>query len=396
MKNANNWKNDQYGGRKGSSTDHVLIGIWDKILTELDNNSKAVVISAIDFSKSFSRCSFQEILQSYQKLGISNWGLQMHAAFLTNRRMRVKVGNVLSNEHEVTGGAVQGSIIGVMDHNAVLEDINDDIEDQDLFKYIDDLTMNEDIEKEIPILTDGNTHYFRHPIMQRSFDKLGEKCEEKGLKINERKTQLLTISTARNKNQAWLKLKDGTTLNSSEDLKLLGFMFGEEPTVNKQIEYLVNKAASRSFVIRYLSSVQINKTRLTNVYCSIIRSILEYSSVTFGPRLPAYLSNMLENVQKKCLRSIFGQKLSYTELLSESGLDTLEKRRNTALTKFAQKASNNPQFLHWFPKTSNRSSQRVGKPFHESFARTDRLLQPSLHNEAETKRLPRRTQTGLG
>ena len=107
---ANNWKGDQYGGKKGSSTDHVLVGLWNKVLTGLDNNSKAVVVSAIDFSKSFSRCSFQEILKSYQKLGLSNWGIQMHAAFLTNRRMRVKVGNVLSNEQEVTGGAVQGRL----------------------------------------------------------------------------------------------------------------------------------------------------------------------------------------------------------------------------------------------------------------------------------------------
>ena len=124
---AGNWKTHQYGGKKGSSTDHVLVGLWNKILTGLDANSKAVVVSAIDFSKSFSRCSFQEILISYQKLGQSNWGIKTHAAFLTNRRMRVKVGNILSHEQEVTGGAVQGSILGVMDHNAVLEDINDDI-----------------------------------------------------------------------------------------------------------------------------------------------------------------------------------------------------------------------------------------------------------------------------
>ena len=152
-------------------------------------------------------------------------------------------------------------------------------------------------------------------------------------------------------------------------------MFGEDPTV----EYLINKAASRSFVIRYLAGVQVDKTWLTNVYCSIIRSILEYSSVTFGPMLPAYLSNMLENVQKRCLRSIYGQKLSYQELLDLSGLDSLEQRRARAITKFAQKSANNPQFQHWFPKTSNRSSLRVGKPYQEEFTRTDRLYYSPIY-----------------
>ena len=38
--------------------------------------------------------------------------------------MKVKVGNILSDPIPVTGGAVQGSILGVLDHNAVLEDID--------------------------------------------------------------------------------------------------------------------------------------------------------------------------------------------------------------------------------------------------------------------------------
>ena len=54
----NNWKKSQFGGRKGASTDHVLVSLWDRILTGLDKGNKAVVLSGIDFSKSFSRCSY--------------------------------------------------------------------------------------------------------------------------------------------------------------------------------------------------------------------------------------------------------------------------------------------------------------------------------------------------
>ena len=99
-----NWKKSQFGGKKGISTDHVLISLWNKILTGLDNGAKAVVLSGIDFGKSFSRCSFQEILKAYARLGLSDWGLHMHAAFLEDRKMRVKIGNLLSDEMEVTGG----------------------------------------------------------------------------------------------------------------------------------------------------------------------------------------------------------------------------------------------------------------------------------------------------
>ena len=63
-----NWKSNQHGGRKGSSTDHVLIQMWDTILNELDqttNKPKAAVLCGLDFSKSFSRCSYQTICLLY-------------------------------------------------------------------------------------------------------------------------------------------------------------------------------------------------------------------------------------------------------------------------------------------------------------------------------------------
>ena len=69
-----NWKSTQHGGLKGSSTDHVLIEAWDRILRALDksNTNKAVVFTALDFSKSFSRCSHQEILIAYRDVGASS------------------------------------------------------------------------------------------------------------------------------------------------------------------------------------------------------------------------------------------------------------------------------------------------------------------------------------
>ena len=51
---SHNWKPDQFGGRKGSSTDHVLVSLWDRILNGLERGAKSVVLAAIDFSKTFS------------------------------------------------------------------------------------------------------------------------------------------------------------------------------------------------------------------------------------------------------------------------------------------------------------------------------------------------------
>ena len=41
------WKNSQFGGRKGSSTDHVLVELWDKVFTGLDNGNKVALLAGI-------------------------------------------------------------------------------------------------------------------------------------------------------------------------------------------------------------------------------------------------------------------------------------------------------------------------------------------------------------
>ena len=121
------WKHNQHGGRKGSSIDDVLVKLWERSMKALEptKDSRGVVLCGVDFSKPFSRCSYQQILVAYQKLGAPLWVINMHAAFLTNRAMQVKIWHVLSPQVAVTGGAVQGSILAVMDHNAVLEDVDD-------------------------------------------------------------------------------------------------------------------------------------------------------------------------------------------------------------------------------------------------------------------------------
>lgn len=77
---------------------------------------------------------------------------------------------------------------------------------------------------------------------------------------------------------------------------------------------------------------------LKTLYCSIIRSVLEYSSVTYDhSMLTKKQENDLELVQKKCLRCIYGYGKSYDKLLKESNLQPLKSRRQKMILRFAKK-----------------------------------------------------------
>ena len=102
----NYWKGSQHGGITGSSTEHVLIETWHKIQKSLDNNAnEAVIMTALDFSKSFSKCTYREILEAYSELNARQWLIDMHRAFLQEQTMAVKIGTKISDPIRITGGS---------------------------------------------------------------------------------------------------------------------------------------------------------------------------------------------------------------------------------------------------------------------------------------------------
>ena len=134
----------------------------------------------------------------------------------------------------MTGGAAQGSILGVLDHNAVLEDIDSDFSEP-AKKYVDDMTLGETSKKTSATVVDFNDETgkerlsFRARHTQKNLEILEEQCEIKGLKLNEKKSQLLSISAGRAETRSWIKTKDGSTIYSSPNCKILGFVFSQKP-----------------------------------------------------------------------------------------------------------------------------------------------------------------------
>ena len=77
-----------------------------------------------------------------------------------------------------------------MNHNAVLEDINDDMH-LEAEKYVDDLTVLETVRKEVPFLIeDQNTpvaKLSRARATERSVEILDDTCKRKNLKLKKRR-----------------------------------------------------------------------------------------------------------------------------------------------------------------------------------------------------------------
>jgi len=98
------------------------------------------------------------------------------------------------------------------------------------------------------------------------------------------------------------------------------------------------------------------------IYCSVIRSVLEYACPVWHPVLTSKLSKDIERVQKRCLRIIFPQ-LSYSEALDKSGLNRLDTRREEITKQIFRQIKSPTHPLHYLitpPKVS--SSQMILRP----------------------------------
>ena len=163
-----------------------------------------------------------------------------------------------------------------------------------------------------------------------------------------------------------------TRIDSSTNLKALGFIFNDSATVKPQVDALISKINTRTWTLRELANAGFTEKERLEVYKTMLRPIIEYSSVVYGPMLTQEQEDELERVQTRALKNIYGHVYSKRQLLEISGLESLGDRREKASLKFAQKLANNPRFSGWFPKKRSSSRQQIREEYVEYPARTDR------------------------
>ena len=119
--------------------------------------------------------------------------------------------------------------------------------------------------------------------------------------------------------------------------KLLGVYISEDLSWNVHIEHIVKKANKRLYALRALKKSGLTIKQLVEVYCSIVRSVLEYACPVWEA-LPKYLDDAIDSVQKRALCIILPN-CHYDEALIQSDITALSQRREKAWTNFIKRVS---------------------------------------------------------
>ena len=112
LKKQTKFNASQYGGIKGSGTDHFLTSAWNEIMIIFEDSNASASLVSIDFEKAFNRMSHPHCLRSLHLHGASAQIIKLVYEFLDERMMSVRIGEEMSGPRHAPGGSPQGSILG--------------------------------------------------------------------------------------------------------------------------------------------------------------------------------------------------------------------------------------------------------------------------------------------
>ena len=135
---------NQFAGRKGMGTEHLIVLMVDRVLKLLDTpGMSAVVMGAIDWKGAFDRLDPTVAVTKLIRLGVRPSLIPIIIEYLEERQMTVRYNSSWSKWHTLIGGAPQGSWLGQTAYIAASDDAASWMEDDERFKYCDDLSILE-------------------------------------------------------------------------------------------------------------------------------------------------------------------------------------------------------------------------------------------------------------
>jgi retron-type reverse transcriptase len=103
--------NQQYGFRKGRSTEFAIIEVIDKITKAIDQGKYTIGIF-LDLSKAFDTINHEILIKKLEYYGMRGIARKLFENYLGNRKQIVKYNRTRSAEAKITSGVPQGSILG--------------------------------------------------------------------------------------------------------------------------------------------------------------------------------------------------------------------------------------------------------------------------------------------
>lgn len=358
----------QHGFVKHRSTTTNLVW-YSSFFAHTLQERKQVDAIYTDLSAAFDKLDHRVAIAKLERLGFGGQLLNWLASYLTERSMRVKIGDQTSHPLRIVSGVPQGSHLGPFIFLLYVNDVNFLLKCSKL-SYADDFKLFQIITKHSDALN-----------LQQQVDTFADWCKLNGMVLNASKCSV--ISFTRKRSQITFDyMIDNVILKRDDCVKDLGVLFDSKLTFKNHISYVVSKASKcLGFLFRVTKHFK-NVHCLKALFCALVRSTLEYASPVWSP----YYQNStarIESVQKKFVRFALRNLpwhdpiylTPYNSLRQLIGLETLVVRRNVSKALFVADLIQNridcPAILQALDFNTSRRTFRSFSVFRLPRARTN-------------------------
>lgn len=278
----------QHGFYPGRSTTTNLAILTNFVAHSIEAGDSVQIVYT-DFSKAFDKIDHQKLILKLDRLNCNYLPTRWISSYLSDRKQIVSWDNFFSKQLSVTSGVPQGSHLGPLLFNLFINDVLSCFENSECLIYADDLKIYKIIKNSLDA-----------ELFQSDLDNFSNWCQINQLCLNVNKCKTMNFNRKRTTDSYEFYLND-SLVNSVDSFTDLGVLFNTKLSFNDHVDNCVCKALSMLGFIKRFGQDFYDPYTLKTLYCSYVRSQLEYASVIWSPYYKN-ASERIESVQKKFLK----------------------------------------------------------------------------------------------
>jgi hypothetical protein len=260
---------NQFGFRKGYSTNNAVFRLCEEILRALDQSHHSIAVFC-DLSRAFECVDHEILLNKLEYMGVRDLASVWFKSYLSNRSQVVQIVDSSGVVHDsrlsyCTVGVPQGSVLGPL---LFLLFVNDMPTSDNMVLYADDTTA----------LVSGRSLDELKVNLSACMKRMTKWFEDNGLSFNAQKSALINFRTEQSNRP---DLEQVGNVEEFPATNFLGVIIDEHLSWKQEIESCFKKLSKACYVITMLSRV-VNEDTLRMVYYGYFYSILKYSIIFWG------------------------------------------------------------------------------------------------------------------